>query len=128
MRKDVKSFVKSCQSCQKNKVGRYTKSQYTDLPTSNNERLAVIHIDIVGLLPGSNGFKYLLTIIDRETNWMEAVPMRSITTENVISCFCNQWISRFGVPSTVISDQGSQFQSDYFQKFAQSMGIELRRT
>ena len=128
MRKDIRNFVKSCSSCQKNKIDKYTKSQYADLPSLNNERLAVVHIDIVGPLPSSDGFKYLLTIIDRETNWMEAIPMRTITSENVVKCLSNNWIVRFGVPQILINDQGTQFQSDIFRRFAEKMGIELRRT
>ena len=107
---------------------KHTKSPYKDLPTLDNERLAVVHIDLVGPLPSSQGFKYLLTIIDRETNWVEAIAMRSITTEHVIKSLCNHWIVRFGVPSILISDQGTQFQSEEFRIFAQNLGIELRRS
>ena len=128
MQKNIREFVRSCERCQRSKIVKHTKSPYKDLPTLDNERLAVVHIDLVGPLPSSQGFKYLLTIIDRETNWVEAIAMRSITTEHVIKSLCNHWIVRFGVPSILISDQGTQFQSEEFRIFAQNLGIELRRS
>ena len=128
MRKDVQLFVRSCESCQKNKINKHIKSNYEKLPTCDNTRFAVLHLDIVGPLPSCEGYKYLLTMIDRETNWLEVVPLRIITTEKIIKALEETWISRFGVPHIIITDQGRQFVSDEFLRFTKVLGIETRKT
>ena len=54
------------------------------------------------------GFHYLLAIIDRFTLWPEAVPLTNITTELVACVSC--WISTVGVPPTITTDCGTQFE------------------
>ncbi|XP_065892772.1 mucin-3A-like [Dysidea avara] len=70
-----------------------------------------VHIDSVGPLPPSNGYYYLLTYI---------------TAETVVQAFISGWISRFGVPSTVTTDRGSQFESALWKQLKQSLGSLLK--
>ena len=64
-----------------------------------------------GSPPPSQGYTYLLTCVDRFTRWPESIPRPNITTEAVAHAFLSGWISRFGVPTTLTSDRGSQFES-----------------
>ena len=41
--------------------------------TERTGRLNRFHVDIVGPLPYSHGFKYLFTCVDRFTRWLEAI-------------------------------------------------------
>ena len=106
MRRDVQLFVRNCEACQKNKINKHTKSNYKKLPTCDNARFAVLHMDLVGPLPPCEGYKFSLTMIDRETDWLEIVPLRTITTDRIIKALEETWISRFGVPQIIITDQG----------------------
>ncbi|GFT64723.1 putative retrotransposable element [Nephila pilipes] len=58
----------------------------------------------------------------------EAIPVPDIQACTVASAVYNGWISCFGTPSVVITDQGSQFQSNLFTELAHLLGIKQKRT
>ena len=126
MRKDIRSWCRECTDCQKSKVTRHTKAPLTHIQTTG--RFKNVHIDIVGPLPPVDGKRFILTMIDRATSWVEAIPLNEITANAVTTTFNNVWVSRFGPPETIISDQGLQFESNRFNEYCQDMGIEHNRT
>ena len=92
-----------------------------------NRRFQHLNIDLV-TLPESNGFRYLLTAVDRFSRWPIAVPLTDITTESIIDAFAYGWIQTYGVPTTVTSDRGGQFTSDLFKQFTKTWGINCLTT
>ena len=75
-----------------------------------------MHLDLVGPLPASQGFSYLLTMIKRTSRWPEAVSLSSITAESCAQAFISTWVSRFRVPSLLTSDHGAQFTSSVWSE------------
>ena len=73
MKKDIREWSRDCLDCQAAKIGRHTHSTIGNIPTSG--RFDTIHVDIVGPLPLSRGYKYVVTIIDRFTSWLEVIPI-----------------------------------------------------
>ena len=74
-------------------------------------------------MPASQGYSYLLTMIDRTSRWPEAVPLSSITAETCARAFISTWVSRFGVPALLTSDQGAQFTSSVLSEVCSILGI-----
>ena len=129
MNADIKQWCRTCQNCQKSKIHRHTivPPKQIDIPKI---RFSHINIDIVGPLPQSpiSGNRYLLTCIDRFTRWPEAIPMSSISAENVANLFVTHWISRFGIPDVVTTDRGTQFESQLFHELTKLIGTKHIRT
>ena len=108
--KDAKAWARSCIPCQQSKVHRHTESGIGSFPQPNR-RFSHVHVDIVGPLPPSEGYKYLFTIVDRSTRWPEAVPLADSSAPSCATAFLSAWVSRFGVPEHITSDRGSSFTS-----------------
>lgn len=127
VKKDCRAWSRACVACQRSKVSRHNSAPLGnfDLPSG---RFMHVHIDIVGPLPICNEFRYCLTAIDRVSRWPEVWPMRSITAEEVSETFTREWIPRFGVPSVLTTDQGSQFESDLFHRLLQQFATKRIRT
>ncbi|XP_061915612.1 uncharacterized protein LOC133657845 [Entelurus aequoreus] len=87
-----------------------------------------VHVDLVGPLPPSQGYTHLLTMVDRTTRWPEAVPLSSTASVDVARAFLSAWVARFGTPSDITSDRGSQFVSEFWSALAQSLGVQVHRT
>ena len=87
-----------------------------------------MHLDLVGPLPVSRGFSYLLTCVDRFSRWPEAIPIADIRAETVVRAFIEQWVARFGAPSTITTDRGQQFESSLFASMLVFLGCTRIRT
>ena len=126
IREDSSRWARECLPCQQAKVTRHVTPPIGtfEVPTRRFEH---INMDIV-TLPLSNGFKYLLTAVDRFTRWPIAVPMSDMTAESVVDAFSHGWVQTFGCPSTITTDRGAQFSSDIFKKLAKTWGIKLIMT
>jgi len=125
--RDVRDYCRSCLSCQRGKILRHVnlRPEKIDIPF---RRFSHIHVDLVGPLPSSHGFTYLFTCIDRSTRWPEAIPLTGISATECASALFHGWISRFGVPTTITSDRGTQFTSSLWSATCSLLEIKHRTT
>ncbi|GFT36586.1 integrase catalytic domain-containing protein [Trichonephila clavipes] len=86
------------------------------------------NLDIIGPLPTSEGFRFSLTIIDRYSRWMEAFPMPDIRAETIAGNILKGWISRFGTPLVITTDQGTQFEAQLFRELSKLIGFKCNKT
>jgi transposase InsO family protein len=84
-----------------------------------------IGVDILGpFTKSSEGNLYVLVCVDLFTSWVEALPLKEITADEVCAAFFKIIISRHGCPMKLISDRGKQFESKIFNKFCKQFNIE----
>jgi hypothetical protein len=75
--------------------------------------------------PSSKGHQYILAITNYFTKWVEVIPMKSVTSKDVVNFIKEHVIHKFGIPQTITTDGGSVFISEEFRKFAADVGIKL---
>ena len=127
MNLDTAKWCRSCKGCQTAKISRHNKLVFGKFgePTV---RFDHIHIDIVRPLPYADGFRYLLTCVDRFTCWPEAIPLVDIRAETIADAFFSGWIAQFWTPATIITDGGAQFESKLWDGLCKQFGIVRNRT
>ena len=67
-------------------------------------------------------------MIDTFTKWIKAEPAVKTTTEAAKRFLTKNVITRFGVPSRIITDNGAQFSSGQLQELCKELGIKVHFT
>ena len=86
------------------------------------EKFRGIHLDVVGPLPEVKGMRYLLTAVDRFSRWTMAEPMANQLASTIADTFIIGWIQHHGVPHSITTDRGTNFQSSLFQALLARLG------
>jgi hypothetical protein len=117
-------MVKSCKACQFHAKQIHTPAQVLQMiPPS--WPFAVWGLDILGLFPRAvGGYWYLFVAINKFTKWPEATPVVNITQGAAVASL-RSIVCRFGVPSHVIMDNGTQFTSRLFQEYCEGIATQL---
>ena len=75
-------------------------------------------------VPVSQGYKYLLVMIDTFRGWIEGFPTRTEKAEEVVKKkLLHEIIPRFGLPWSLQSDSGTSFTSKVTQGVSKALGI-----
>ena len=85
-------------------------------------------MDIVGPLPRSrSGMRYILVICDYATHYPEAIPLKSFDADHVAEALLT-FFSRVGIPSEILTDQGSNFTSQLLMEIYRLLHVHPIRT
>jgi hypothetical protein len=123
---DARDLVMKCDPCQRFSPKPHAPA--TDLMTIPLAwPFAQWGLDQVGPLPRSSpgGHTYLLVAVDKFTKWIEAVPVRNQKAETAVQFF-KGITCRFGMPHSIVTDNGCNFDSEEFRKFCDDGGIKLK--
>jgi hypothetical protein len=121
---DANEIMRTCEGCQ-------FYARKTNLPVDTLQTIPVTWpftmcgLDIVGPLrkvPG--GYTHLLVAVDKFSKWIEARPITNVRAEQDVSFFTDI-IHWFGVPNSIITDNGSQFTGRKFLEFCEDHHIRV---
>ena len=127
LRDHVRQFVSKCPICQKLSyikplinVPRFTLAHY--LP------FECINIDTIGpLREDKHGNKHIVVIIDAFSRWVELYAVKSTEAIEGAKALLHT-IGRFGIPSFLKSDRGSQFVNTVMKELTRLLLIEHELT
>ena len=128
LKRAVSNYVKTCHTCQlTSKPNQCVKpAPLCPIPAISKPFEHLI-IDCVGPLPPSkSGCSYLLTVMCQTTRYSAAYPLRSISARSVVKAL-TQFVSIFGIPRVVQSDQGSNFTSHMFSQVLKQLKVKHSR-
>jgi len=70
----------------------------------------------------------VLVICDRFIMLTRPIPLRDATALTVSSAFIDTWVAAYGIPDSVLSDNGRQFASVYYQGILGFLGTAWNYT
>ena len=128
MNEDIELFVRSCSVCNKNK-GANVKPRASLGQYHAGSPLERVHIDILGPFTESNrGNQYVLMIVDQFTKWLECFPLPLQSAELTAKAVVDGFISRFGCPLEIHTDQGRNYDDKLFSSVCELLEITKTRT
>ncbi|KAK3513971.1 hypothetical protein QTP70_000296 [Hemibagrus guttatus] len=128
MASEVKKYVISCPVCQLTKASQ-RKPAGLMVPIRLQKPWEYVGVDFVGPLPRtSSGNAYNLVFVDYFSKWVEIVTVREATAQVAANQLLSEVFSRHGAPTYLISDRGSPFVSDLFERVLAALGTEHRLT
>ena len=126
LRSDVTKWARECIHCQRAKILRHVAPPIGDFEIPD-KRFAHLNLDLVTMTP-SNGFRYLLTMVDRFSRWPVAIPIKDMAVDTILDAFAHGWVAHYGVPSSITTDRRSQFLSAAWGQLMTTWGIKTHTT
>jgi transposase InsO family protein len=125
---DIERWCRECDLCARRKPGPgkgKAPMGHVDV-FAPMERIA---IDIMGPLPQTHGGnEYVMVVADYFTRWKEAYAIPNHTARTVADKLVTEFVSRFGAPQQIHTDQGREFESHLFREMCMLLGVEKTHT
>ena len=119
---------RTCEKCQMGKHGKpATTTGHRHLHSGRPWQVVVI--DLVEPMPKTaRGNSWILVLSDHFTRWQDAIAIRDATAPTVARTLDERVFSYFGLPETIHTDQGAQFESDLLASLCSMWGVRKSTT
>ena len=123
MAKDVKDYSQRCPACRQEKARVQSYPLHmTEIPDRPFDKITM---DLVTDFTESNkGNKHILTIIDLLMGWPEAIPIPNKSADTITKAFIRHYLPRHLCPQFILSDNGTEFKNQIFDKVTKDLGIK----
>jgi transposase InsO family protein len=117
-------IINSCKLCSFNKQTT-SRNKAPLISTQIGEPFERIAMDLTGpFTTTTTGNRYILGIIDHFSKICMLIPIRNAEAKTICKAFYAHWVSLFGAPIEIISDNGSSFKNNLKREFSNLMGIK----
>jgi len=126
MSDDAARFVMNCGDCIRGKPPTQSENHGVGIFTVPLEVNGRGHVDHAGRFPAVRGFKYLLIMVDFFSKFVIAIPSKTTSSKENLRLLIDHWISIFGPPQILVSDNGTCFSSNIWKKAMEDFQIDHR--
>jgi len=128
MREFVNEYIRTCDTCARNKAPRRRHGQLHPLPISNEPRKS-LSMDFVIQLPLSQGYDAIYVCVDWFMKMAHFVATNSnITAEGTGDLYLRNIFKGHGLPEDIVSDRGSQFVSKFTRRLLELVEVKGNRS
>ena len=122
LKKAIEEVTLNCDICKRYKKSRPKPVVSFPMASEFNETIAM------DLKIYQNNSIYILHIVDHVTRFSAGAIIRSKKAEVIIHSFLKIWVSIFGTPKKVLSDNGGEFANAHFIDMCQNFNINFLTT
>lgn len=122
---NIRRYIQACRVCQ-------IAGKDPDTPSSHHIRVPMnfrpfsrLSIDIKFMPNSRKGFKYILLMCCEYSNYLEAAPLMTQKSEEVVEKLQQKIFFVWGPPEEIISDQGPNFTSELTTAVYDATGVHL---
>ena len=126
MSSDIRRFCRNCDKCGANTVWRDRRQGLLKPLPIPDRKWSEISTDFIQDLPGSNGYKHIMVIVDRLGKGVQVINLKRLDTSYIAQKFVKHYIPLHGIPRAITSDRGSQFVSEFWARVCQLLRITRR--
>ncbi|GBL74067.1 hypothetical protein AVEN_230973-1 [Araneus ventricosus] len=113
LRADIEKWCRKCHACG-TRTGPKTRTKGRLQRYNVGAPFERMALDILRHFPvTTKGYRYVLVLMDYFSKWSEAIPIPDQEASTVAEELVRTWISRYGVPMILLSDQGTNFNSAF---------------
>ena len=121
----IDHVIGRCTICLKNNVRKGVVTPPGHIPTPKGQMRELV-IDYVDMITPVEGKRYMLVVVDRFSQWVEACPTKRKDAQSVAKFLCHDVLPRFGLPDRINSDNGPEFVDKTVKLILQKLGIKQR--
>ena len=129
MAAQVAKYIRNCQICKESKPSNRIANPGIGNPVEVHRPFQRLYVDFLGKYPRSKkGNCYIFIVVDALTKFVFLKSMREATAKNVVKFLISEIFFKFGVPETILCDNGKQFVSKEYKNMIEAFGIQDSKT
>ena len=128
MDNDISKYIETCSTCQGNKPDRSSKKLPLVPLTPPDACWQTLGVDLIVDLPTTvDGYNTICVFVCHLSKMVRLVATdTSLDTTKFAKLFFKEVFPHYGMPRKIISDRGSQWNSEFFSALCNTAGVQLR--